>query len=277
MHLLIAGHGYLGQEVSYQARTSKLQVSTLTRSGDGADYACDLTDSAAVRALAEQIAPTHVLACASSGRGDTEAYRAIFCQGTQNLLAAFPQARLTFISSSSVYRQLDGSTVEETSGTNGSTEKSRILAEAEEMTLGAGGTALRLSGIYGPGRSVILKKFLSREAVLEETEEGLGVRILNQIHLADAASAILHLIATEQDGLFNVTDDEPTSQLETYRALSAHLSLPLPPTAPPLETKRGWTNKAVCNGRIRETGWVPRYARFLDAVDDLLPTIEVSR
>lgn len=274
MHLLIAGHGYLGQEVSEQARTLNLRVSTLTRSGEEADFACDLTDSLAVKQLAQQVAPTHLLACASSGRGDTDAYRNIFCGGTQNLLAAFPQARLTFISSSSVYRQLDGSTVNEDSGTNGATEKSRILAEAEELALASGGTALRLSGIYGPGRSVILKKFLAGEAVLEETREGLGVRILNQIHLADAARAILHLMKREQAGLFNVTDDEPTSQRETYRALSAHLRLPLPPAAPPQETKRGWTNKAVSNHKLRASGWRAHYPNFLSAVDDLLPTLE---
>lgn len=274
MHLLIAGHGYLGQEVSQQARTSNLKVSTLTRSGEGADFACDLTDRCAVEHLAEQISPTHLLACASSGRGDSEAYRAIFCDGTQHLLAAFPQARLTFISSSSIYRQLDGSMVDEESGTNGATEKSRILAEAEGLTLAQGGTALRLSGIYGPGRSVILKKFLSGEAVLEETAEGLGVRILNQIHLVDAASAILHLMSCQEGGLFNVTDDEPTSQLETYRSLATLLTLPLPPPAPPQETKRGWTNKAVSNRKLRTSGWRAQYPSFLSAIEDLLPTLE---
>jgi SAM-dependent methyltransferase len=40
--------------------------------------------------------------------------------------------------------------------------------EAEQIALDSGGSIARLSGIYGPGRSVLLKKFLSGEALLEE-------------------------------------------------------------------------------------------------------------
>lgn len=274
--LLIAGNGYLGQEVAGQGRAAGAQIVTLNRSGEGADLACDLTDSSSVEALRETVAPTHIIACASSGRGDTEAYRQIFLDGTSYLLETFPEAHLTFISSSSVYRQVDGSTVTEESSTEGATEKSKVLRTAEELVLAMGGTALRLAGIYGPARSVILKKFLSNAATLEETEHGLGVRILNQIHCADAASAALHLITHQSKGLYNVCDDEPTSQLETYRHLATRLERPLPPTAPPVATKRGWTNKAVSNTKLRATGWTPHYPSFLSAVDDLLPTIAIE-
>ena len=58
------------------------------------------------------------------------------------------------------------------------------------MVLDAGGTVVRLSGIYGPGRSVILGKFLGGRAVIEED----GRRYLNQIHRDDAARAIVRLL-----------------------------------------------------------------------------------
>ena len=270
MHLLIAGHGYLGQALSTQARAANLSVTTLTRSGEGADLACDLTDPLALQTLSQQIQPTHIVACASSGRGDTEAYRRIFLGGTESLLSAFSQAHLTFISSSSVYRHLDGSTVTEESNTQGSTEKSQILLAAEKLALTAGGTALRLSGIYGPNRSVILKKFLSGKAILEETPEGVGVRILNQIHVADAASAILHLITSNTNGLFNVSDNAPTTQLATYQQLSSQFNLPLPPKASPQASKRGWTNKAVSNKKLLDTGWTPAFPAFVNAAKNLM-------
>lgn len=271
--LLIAGNGYLGQEIADQALALGSQVTTLNRSGEGADLACDLTDGSAVAALAESISPTHIVACASSGRGDTEAYREIFLDGTSHLLASFPTAKLTFISSSSVYRQEDGAIVSEESTTAGATAKSTVLRTAEELVLADEGTCLRLAGIYGPHRSIILKKFLSGEAILEETEDGLGVRILNQIHVSDAASAVLHLISQRKNGLYNVCDNEPTSQLTTYQQLAEKLARPLPPTGLPQATKRGWTNKAVSNLKLRATGWEPRYPHFLSAVDDLLPTM----
>lgn len=271
--LLIAGNGYLGQEVAAQARKAGSLVKTLNRSGEDADYACDLTDAQSVEALAEHVSPAHIIACASSGRGDTEAYRQIFLDGTSHLLTTFPGAKVTFISSSSVYRQEDGSTVTEESATEGATDKSMVLRTAEELVLAEGGTVLRLAGIYGPHRSIILKKFLSGEATLEETEEGVGVRILNQIYYGDAASAILHLIAKGKHGLYNVCDDSPTSQLITYQQLAEKLSRPMPASAPPTATKRGWTNKAVSNTKLRATGWQPTYPRYLAAVDDLLPTM----
>ncbi|MGJ8726507.1 MAG: NAD-dependent epimerase/dehydratase family protein [Roseibacillus sp.] len=276
-HLLIAGNGYLGQAVSEQSRAHNFKVTTLSKSGQDSDYAIDFTDPQALQDLAEKITPpTHILASASSGRGGPEAYRRVFIDGTTRLLQAFPHAHLTFISSTSVYRQTDGSTVDEASELAGETATSAILRQAEKITLAADGTALRLSGIYGPYRSIILKKFLQDQATLEETTDGLGIRILNQIHRDDAARAIIHLITNNQTGLFNVTDNQPTSQLETYQQLSQKLSKPLPPVAPPNpNSKRGWTHKAISNAKLRTTDWTPSYPDFLSAIDDLLPTIEL--
>ncbi|MDP0489889.1 MAG: NAD-dependent epimerase/dehydratase family protein [Verrucomicrobiota bacterium JB023] len=278
-NLLIAGHGYLGQEVARQAVAEGMPVTTLTRSGTGADHACDLTDLTAVQELAGRINPTHLLASASSGRGGTDAYRAIFRDGTRHLLDAFPDAKLTFISSTSVYRQTDGSTVTEESDTAGQTEKSEILREAEDMTLEAGGTVLRLSGIYGTSRSYILSALLGQSYRLEVTQspagtQEIGKRIINQIHVSDAAKAVLHLLTHDLAGLFNVSDDCPISQYELVTALCDKLALPLPQTAPPNpQSKRGWTNKAVSNARLKMTGWSPAYPHFLASVEEILPTI----
>ncbi|MEM9080517.1 MAG: NAD-dependent epimerase/dehydratase family protein [Verrucomicrobiota bacterium] len=281
--LLIAGNGYLGQEVSRQAQALGIPTVTLSRTSSNADLACDLTDPAHLQALSQDIQPTHILASASSGRGGSEAYRSIFLQGTRNLLHYFPNSHLTFISSTSVYRQTDGSLVTEADSTPPSllssttfppTEKSAILLEAEQLTLDTNGTALRLSGIYGPHRSVILKKLLSAESSLEETPEGLGIRLINQIHVADAAKAILHLINTETSGLFNITDNTPITQIDLLTQLSQTLNLPLPNSAPPKPTKRGWTHKAVSNQKLRATNWAPQYPSFLSAIPEILPTIE---
>ena len=279
-HLLIAGNGYLGQAVSEQAKGLNWRTTSLSKSGDNSDHAIDFTSAEALTELSQKISPpTHILASASSGRGGPEAYQNIFINGTTRLLEAFPDAQLTFISSTSVYRQTDGSIVDEEGPFAGETKNSTILRKAEQLTLTAGGTALRLSGIYGPNRSVILRKFLNDEATLEETPaqsascSNLGIRILNQIHRDDASRAILHLIERQQTGLFNVTDNEPTSQLETYQQLCQRLNKPLPPIAPPNpNSKRGWTHKAISNAKLRSTGWTPNYPNFLSALDDLLST-----
>jgi nucleoside-diphosphate-sugar epimerase len=167
-----------------------------------------------------------------------------------------------FTSSTSVYAQTDGSLVTEESPAIPERETGRLLLEAERVTLAAMGIVVRLSGIYGPGRSVILKKFLNGEAVIEED----GRRFLNQIHRDDAARAILHLATARAAGIFNVSDSTPLSQIECYRELGRMFERPLPPAGPrDPDRKRGWTHKRVSNEKLRARGWQPGYPSFLDA------------
>ena len=138
--------------------------------------------------------------------------------------------------------------------------------------LSHGGIVTRLSGIYGPQRSVILKKFLSGEAIIEEE----GQRYLNQIHRDDAASGILCLASRFPEGsqLFNLSDSRPLTQRECYENLSSIFDRPLPPTGPrDPDRKRGWTHKRVSNAKLRALGWEPRFPSFIDAVASVAPTL----
>ncbi len=143
-------------------------------------------------------------------------------------------------------------------------ETGRVLRETEGVVLGApgGGTVARLAGIYGPGRSNLLRKFLSGEAIIE----GDGARWLNQIHRDDAAAALFRLAQPDAaPGVYNVADDTPLTQRELYRALADLHGRPLPPMGPiDLDRKRGWTSKRVSNARLRTLGWRPVYPSFID-------------
>jgi nucleoside-diphosphate-sugar epimerase len=273
LHLLIAGRGYLGREVARQATARGWTVSALSKSGDENAVACDLSDREALTTLKSQIPdPDSIVLCASSGRGGPEAYRAVFLDGSRHLLDAFPGAHLLFVSSTSVYGQTDGSLVTEESPAEPETETSRLLLAAESCVLSAGGTAARLVGLYGPGRSVILRRFLEGQAVIEED----GRRFLNQIHRDDAASALLHLASHPEWSraqVYNVADSTPLLQGDCYRALAQLFRKPLPSTGPrPERRKRAWTHKRVSNEKLRATGWDPAYPSFLDAVADVART-----
>jgi nucleoside-diphosphate-sugar epimerase len=166
-----------------------------------------------------------------------------------------------------VYSQIDGSVVDEESPTIPQRGTGRLLLEAERIVMDADGVVARLSGLYGPGRSVILRKFLSGEAVIEED----GRRFLNQIHRDDASAAILNIARSGIRGaIFNVSDDRPLSQLECYEGLARMFSKPLPPHGPAdFHRKRGWSHKRVSNAKLRSIGWTPRYPSFLDAVESI--------
>ena len=229
---------------------------------------CDVGDPAQVRTLP---AADLIVHCAASGRGGVDAYQRVYLAGCRNLTEAFPGVPLVFTSSTSVYAQTDGSVVTEDSPAIPARETGRLLLEAERLTLAAAGVVVRLAGIYGPGRSVILQKFLAGEAVLEED----GRRFLNQIHRDDAARAIYHLATAGLRGaVFNVCDSRPLAQLDCYAALSRMFARPLPPSGPrDPNRKRGWTHKQVSNEKLRATGWQPQYPSFLEAAAQIATTL----
>ena len=275
--LLLCGHGYLGQAISRDFLAGGWQVVALSRDGDPSgnpvEFSCDLGSREQVAGL--ELSPDFIIHCASSGRGGAEAYRTVYLDGCRHLLQRFPGIPLLFTSSTSVYAQTDGSDVTEESPARPDRETGRILRETEDVVLSQDGIVTRLAGIYGPGRSVILRKFLRGESVIEED----GRRYLNQIHRDDAAAALFHLAKTSggKPGVYNVADSSPLSQLECFTALSELFQRPLPPSGPrDPDRKRGWTHKRVSNAKLRATGWEPRYPSFLDAAPIIASGLDLS-
>jgi nucleoside-diphosphate-sugar epimerase len=204
--------------------------------------------------------------CASSGRGGPDAYRAVYLDGLLNLIAALRPRRTLFTGSTSVYAQTDGSWVNETSPALPERDTGRILLDAEGVALATGGYVVRLSGLYGPGRSVLLRKFLSGEARIEDRP-----RWINQIHRDDAARALFHLFAVRAEpGIYNVSDNTPATQRDVYGWMAEFFSRALPPFGEPdLNRKRGWTSKRVSTEKIRSTGWMPAFPSYRDALSAL--------
>ncbi len=274
--LLIAGCGFLGEAAADFFSARGWHVAGLTASPESAarltaakpypvlaaDLAADL--SATARALGTFDVVLH---CASSGRGGVEAYEQVYVGGCRHLLHAFPGTRLLFTGSTSVYGQTDGQWVDEDSPAEPDRDTGRRLLAAEEITLAAGGNVLRLAGIYGPARSVLLRKFREGTAVLEAG----GHRWINQIHRDDAVTALAAVIARGTAGaIYNVADNTPATQREVYGWIAAFLGAPLPPEGPAdLQRKRGWTSKCVNNARLRALGWQPAFPAYRDALPAL--------
>ena len=281
--VLIIGCGFLGEAAAELFSARGQRVLGLVRGADSLESltshrqpplsfdvaCCDVTSPASVEALTPRVKGVPLaIYCVSSGRGGVETYEAVYREGLRRILGSWNPGKIIFVSSTSVYSQTDGSWIDEASPALPDRETGRILLEAETLALAAGGSVARLSGIYGPGRSVLLRKFLSDEALLEEG----GVRWINQIHRDDAASALAHLgDPSVTPGIYNVTDDTPVTQRDIYTWMTEILDRPLPPEGPAdMNRKRGWTSKRISNRKLRTTGWAPYFPSYRDALPQLL-------
>jgi nucleoside-diphosphate-sugar epimerase len=280
MRIIVIGAGFVGAPLCRSLAEAGHDVIPVTRGGGDRVVACDVADRDSVAALGAADVVVH---CASSGRGGDRVarYRAVYFQGCENIIEALNPARLIFVSSSSVYGQTDGSIVDETAETEPSTETSRVLLAAESLVLNAGGTVARLAGIYGPGRSYLLKKFLEGSAQIDGESAEADGRWINQIHREDAASALAHLVGIDSgDGIYNVADSTPLLQRTCYQEFVGRFGGVVPPVRSADRGKaRGWSDKRVSNAKLLAAGWQPRFASYFDALDGdplLVPSIRAQ-
>ena len=280
--ILIAGCGYIGQAAADLFHAAGWVVEGWTRSTESAaslsakPYPVREVDVSQADQVAEYGPAAagfdEVVHCASSSGGDAEMYRKVYLDGARNLLETFRRSKLLFTSSTSVYAQRDGSWVTEESETKPMRETSRVLLETERLVIAGGGIIARLAGIFGPGRSALLKKFLNNAAMIDPEND----RFVNQVHRDDIAAALFLLVTRKAEGaqIYNVVDDQPILQSECYRWLAQRLNRPLPPIGRSTQKrKRGDSNKRVSNAKLRRSGWTPQYPTFAEAMEkSVLPS-----
>lgn len=277
--ILIAGCGYVGQATADLFRGAGWEVEGWTSSAESAAHlsekpypiiAVDIAQREQINARPENF--DAVIHCASTRGGGVDLYRRVYLDGARNLLDRFVGSTILFTSSTSVYGQKNGEWVTEESETAPEHDTGRVLLEAERLVLSAGGIVTRLAGIYGPGRSALLQRFLTGRAIVDPQSD----RHVNQVHRDDIAAALFHLLNRPEPAgeIYNVVDDEPILQSECYRWLAQKLNRPVPPVARSTSTpKRGRSNKRVNNAKLRATGWAPRYPTFAEAMGkSILPS-----
>ncbi len=272
--LLIVGCGYVGRELARRAAARGWAVRAVVRTPhSAAALAKDGIDAVAGDASQPELwrglgpPPDAVVACAAPGRGEAAAYEAVY-QRLAVRAARFAAGRpFLFTSSTSVYAQEDGSEVTEDSPAEPASATGRILRAAEDACLGAGGCVARVTGIYGPGRSVWLRRFREGTAALD----GHGSRWLNQAHRDDIAAGILFLVERGAAGIFNLSDNEPVRQRDLFMWLAERLGLPMPGPGPENGGRKGGaSNKRVLNARLRGLGWVPEFPTFREGLERVL-------
>ncbi|MCU1510496.1 MAG: NAD(P)-dependent oxidoreductase [Arthrobacter sp.] len=304
MTVLLAGCGDLGTEAGLRFAAAGHRVVGWRRSPEqlpaeieGA--AADLSSSV----LPPIPADTSAVVVAIAADSPTEdAYRAAYVDGLSNVLDAVLASdggigRVLFVSSTAVYGDAGGGWIDESTTPDPGGFSGRIIREAEELLVdrlrGTGilPVALRLGGIYGPGRTRLIDQVRRGTAVIPAEP-----RFTNRIHRDDAAAAIVRLCTMEAvpGPVYLGVDNDPAELGEVLTFLAAELGLRQPPSSAGSAAKAGGDsskaggersrpggeparggNKRCSNALLRSTGFEFQYPSFREGYRDILAGVGV--
>ena len=140
---------------------------------------------------------------------------------------------IVYLSTVGVYGDYGGEWVDETTPPKPVSARSRARLDAERawQKLGArrgvGVAILRLAGIYGPGKNVLIQ--IKQGSARRIVKPG---QVFSRIHVADIAQAIDAAFARKVGGLFNVADDEPSAPGDPLAFAAQLLGRDPPPEVP---------------------------------------------
>jgi nucleoside-diphosphate-sugar epimerase len=297
MRVAILGCGYVGIELGRQLRNAGHEPVGVRRSDGGIDairdagfpaVQADVTDAGSLETV--PAADAIVFAASSGGRG-ADAAREVYVEGLRTAIEAFgaredPPERLVYTSSTGVYGDHGGAWVDEGTPLDPGTEKTRVLAEAERITLeeapehGIDGTVARFAGLYGPGR-YRLERYLDGPVT-----EGY----LNMVHRDDAAGAVRFLLDRNlaRGEVVLVVDDEPVDKWAFADWLATEVGQDPPPKQSIEERLAGGdlsatardrirAQKRCSNARLRELGYDFTYSTFREGYRAAIENYRINR
>jgi electron-transferring-flavoprotein dehydrogenase len=197
---------------------------------------------------------------------DEAGYRAVYIEAPLNLLRALGSSspRWLFASSTAVYGGDDGRLIDDDTPAEPDAFNGRILLQAE-LSLAdrvPDALALRFSGIYGPGRRMLLRR--------AQTETVSRPHWSNRIHADDAAAALAFCLhRPDLKGALIVSDGCPTREDALMAWLSQRLGRPAPTCVGGPESGR-----RIFPKRLHEAGFSPRFPDFRLGYSSLLQETE---
>ena len=204
------------------------------------------------------------------------------------VLAAFGEALagaqklsgIVYLSTIGVYGDSGGEWVDEATPAKPDSQRghARLAAERAWQELGARRrvpvAVLRLAGIYGPGRNVLIQ--LVDGSARRIVKPG---QVFNRIHVDDIAQAIDAAFVRGADGIFNVADDEPSPASDSLVFAAGLMGLKPPPEIPyeqaapsmsPLAQSFWQECRRVRNDKLRrELGVTLRYPTYREGLSAL--------
>ena len=275
--VLIVGCGDLGQHVAFTLTKSGIHSIGLRRQACASNQVmemvyADVTQPASLQLL-EKMHPTIVIYCVAATAQTDQNYYSHYVDGLKNVLNALTNTdvlrHVFFVSSTRMYGQSSNALMDEMMtpvpqdfGGSRLLEAEKLLDQPHQKWRG---TALRLTGIYGPGREYMIN--LARDP----SKWPLKNSWTNRIHRDDAAAFIVHLIKRlinnlPVDDCYVVTDSHPVSQYEVLRWMADKMGVSVDGRLP--EVVGG---KRMSNQRMLSTGFSLEYPDYQTGYLSLLP------
>jgi nucleoside-diphosphate-sugar epimerase len=273
--VLIVGCGDLGGAVAGLLNQQSFSVTGVRRSRMSLAAGirliqADITDAASLEQLTI-VKPEILLYCVAADAQTDESYKAHYVEGLRNVLIVLKPCKslrhVFFISSTRVYGQQTDEWLDESSPALPSDFGGLRLQEAESLlkTFDLPSTILRLSGIYGPGRTRLLQ--LSRNPQAWPFKNSWT----NRIHRDDAAAFIVRCVIKADkreslESLYLVTDSQPAPQYEVLQWLAVKQGVDIETVQiPPVEG-----GKRLSNRRMLDSGFSLCYPDYQTGYGQLL-------
>ena len=275
--VLIVGCGDLGIELAHQLQSQGLTPIGLRRSLHlDSSFECiqaDVTEPSSLLSLS-RLDPDFLVYCVSASAQTDENYCQHYVEGLRNVLKSLNEAsnlkHVFFVSSTRMFGQTSDALLDENTVTQTMDFGGQRLLEAEGLLKQAGQswthTALRLTGIYGPGRNRMIH--LAANPSNWPTQNTFS----NRIHRDDAAAFIVHLIqmllnTQPIEHCYVVTYNSPVSQYEVLQWIAAQMGIEIEGDMPDIVG-----GKRMSNQRMLSTGFCLKYPDYKAGYSALLNT-----
>ena len=274
--ILVVGAGDVGGNLAVRLAQEGHQVWGLRRSEQQDDTGiqwiqADVTESETLIGLPEGL--DVVVYSVASPVFSREGYHQYYYRGLRHVLKALKgnePKRVFFTSSSSVYHQMNGEWVDETSETTPGSFAGQELLAAEQALIkhAIPGTVVRFTGIYGPGRNRMIEQ--ARRGGHCDPEPPVWT---NRIHRDDCVNVLMHLISKSLQGealedVYLATDDLPATLFDVLEWMKDRIGEVEPDHDVPEVTRRA--NRRCSNQRLKASGYAFLYANYQDGYDVLL-------
>ncbi|MEW4451708.1 SDR family oxidoreductase [Bremerella sp. JC817] len=281
---MVVGCGYVGRPLAAAWQLAGDKVFATTRQQGRArqfenagwlPILADVTKPETLRHLPE--ADTVVFAVGYDPKGEATREQ-VYAEGLKNVLENLPEStrRLVFVSTTGVYGDAAGQTVDENTPCDPARPGGKAFVEAESYLRNhpiwsQRSVILRMAGIYGPDR-------IPRSADIQAGKPipAPGGGALNLIHVDDCVAAIrLAADAEVVSPVYIVSDGTPVDRRDYYREVARLLNAPEPtfeepdPDSP--AGRRSQSDRKMSNQKlVDELGFQPLHGSYREGLAAIL-------